>query len=40
VNLPLPVTTNVSELHRWLAANGHSDADNVALMHYYATEAA
>ncbi len=37
VNVPLPVTTHVAELHRWLAASGHADADNVALMHYYAT---
>jgi 2-hydroxy-3-oxopropionate reductase len=34
--VPLPVTTVVSELHRWLAAAGHGDADNAALMHYYA----
>jgi 2-hydroxy-3-oxopropionate reductase len=33
--VPLPVTTTVSELHRWLAAAGHGDADNAALMHYY-----
>jgi 3-hydroxyisobutyrate dehydrogenase-like beta-hydroxyacid dehydrogenase len=33
--VPLPVTTAVSELHRWLAAAGHGDADNAALMHYY-----
>jgi 2-hydroxy-3-oxopropionate reductase len=34
--VPLPVTTAVAELHRWLAAAGHGDADNAALMHYYA----
>ncbi|MFF5965064.1 NAD(P)-dependent oxidoreductase [Streptomyces collinus] len=34
--IPLPVTTAVAELHRWLAAAGHGDADNAALMHYYA----
>ncbi|MFJ9565226.1 NAD(P)-dependent oxidoreductase [Streptomyces fuscichromogenes] len=33
--VPLPVTTAVSELHRWLTAAGHGDADNAALMHYY-----
>lgn len=33
--VPLPVTTAVTELHRWLAAAGHGDADNAALMHYY-----
>ncbi|MGN9840692.1 NAD(P)-dependent oxidoreductase [Nonomuraea sp. H19] len=38
--VPLPVTTAVAELHRWLAAAGHGDADNAALMHYYSpTEA-
>ncbi|WP_316959474.1 NAD(P)-dependent oxidoreductase [Streptomyces sp. TRM68367] len=37
VGVPLPVTTTVSELHRWLAAAGHGDADNAALMHYYGT---
>ncbi|MFF8971830.1 NAD-binding protein [Streptomyces sp. NPDC014995] len=37
--VPLPVTTAVSELHRWLAATGHGDADNAALMHYYGTPA-
>jgi 3-hydroxyisobutyrate dehydrogenase-like beta-hydroxyacid dehydrogenase len=36
-NVPLPVTTAVSELHRWLVAAGHGDADNAALMLYYAT---
>ncbi|MFI1360384.1 NAD(P)-dependent oxidoreductase [Streptomyces sp. NPDC020898] len=35
--VPLPVTTAVSELHRWLTAAGHGDADNAALMHYYGT---
>jgi 3-hydroxyisobutyrate dehydrogenase-like beta-hydroxyacid dehydrogenase len=35
-NVPLPVTTLTSELHRWLASNGHGDADNAALMLYYA----
>ncbi|WP_330289833.1 NAD(P)-dependent oxidoreductase [Streptomyces sp. NBC_00576] len=35
--VPLPVTTAVSELHRWLAAAGHGEADNAALMHYYET---
>jgi 3-hydroxyisobutyrate dehydrogenase-like beta-hydroxyacid dehydrogenase len=34
--VPLPVTTAVAELHRWLAAAGYGDADNAALMHYYA----
>jgi 2-hydroxy-3-oxopropionate reductase len=34
-NVPLPVTSTVSELHRWLAAAGHGDADNAALMRYY-----
>ncbi|MET7486178.1 NAD(P)-dependent oxidoreductase [Streptomyces sp. NPDC005538] len=34
--VPLPVTTAVAELHRWLLAAGHADADNAALMHYYA----
>ncbi|WDV49540.1 NAD(P)-dependent oxidoreductase [Streptomyces coeruleorubidus] len=34
--VPLPITTAVAELHRWLAAAGHGDADNAALMHYYA----
>ncbi|MFC9502877.1 NAD(P)-dependent oxidoreductase [Streptomyces sp. NPDC057002] len=34
--VPLPVTTSVAELHRWLTAAGHGDADNAALMHYYA----
>jgi 3-hydroxyisobutyrate dehydrogenase-like beta-hydroxyacid dehydrogenase len=34
-NVPLPVTSTVSELHRWLAAAGHGDADNAALMLYY-----
>jgi len=33
--VPLPVTTAVSELHRWLVAAGHADADNAALMHFY-----
>jgi 2-hydroxy-3-oxopropionate reductase len=33
--IPLPVTTAVTELHRWLASAGHGDADNAALMHYY-----
>ncbi|MFI7704539.1 NAD(P)-dependent oxidoreductase [Nonomuraea sp. NPDC049480] len=33
--VPLPVTSAVAELHRWLAAAGHGDADNAALMHYY-----
>ncbi|MBR8640570.1 NAD(P)-dependent oxidoreductase [Streptomyces tuirus] len=35
--VPLPVTTTVAELHRWLAAAGHGEADNAALMHYYAS---
>jgi 3-hydroxyisobutyrate dehydrogenase-like beta-hydroxyacid dehydrogenase len=39
-NVPLPVTTAVSELHRWLIAAGHGDADNAALMLYYANTAA
>ncbi|WP_406121231.1 NAD(P)-dependent oxidoreductase [Streptomyces canus] len=34
--VPMPITTAVAELHRWLAAAGHGDADNAALMHYYA----
>ncbi|WP_245170600.1 NAD(P)-dependent oxidoreductase [Streptomyces bottropensis] len=34
--IPLPITTAVAELHRWLGAAGHGDADNAALMHYYA----
>jgi 3-hydroxyisobutyrate dehydrogenase-like beta-hydroxyacid dehydrogenase len=34
--VPLPVTTAVAELHRWLTTAGHGDADNAALMHYYA----
>lgn len=34
--VPLPVTTCVAELHRWLTTAGHGDADNAALMHYYA----
>ena len=34
-NLSLPVTSTVSELHRWLTAAGHGDADNAALMLYY-----
>ncbi|MGR6974245.1 NAD(P)-dependent oxidoreductase [Streptomyces cynarae] len=34
--VPLPVTSAVAELHRWLTAAGHGDADNAALMHYYA----
>lgn len=34
-NVPLPVTTAVSELHRWLAASGHGDSDNAALMLFY-----
>ncbi|MFJ1969373.1 NAD(P)-dependent oxidoreductase [Streptomyces sp. NPDC087903] len=35
--VPLPVTTAVSELHRWLVTAGHGNADNAALMHYYET---
>ena len=35
-NIPLPVTTAVSELHRWLSAAGHGDSDDAALMLYYA----
>lgn len=38
-NIPLPVTTTVSELHRWLMAAGHGDSDNAALMLYYDTTA-
>jgi 3-hydroxyisobutyrate dehydrogenase-like beta-hydroxyacid dehydrogenase len=34
-HLPFPVTTAVSELHRWLEAAGHGEADNAALMLYY-----
>lgn len=33
--VPLPVTTAVSELHRWLVAAGDGAADNAALMRYY-----
>lgn len=33
--IPLPVTTAVSEVHRWVGAAGHGDSDNVALMSYY-----
>jgi 2-hydroxy-3-oxopropionate reductase len=33
--VPVPVTTTVSELHRWLQAHGQGDADNAALMRYY-----
>jgi 2-hydroxy-3-oxopropionate reductase len=33
--VPLPVTSLVSELNRWLVAQGHGDADNAALMGYY-----
>lgn len=35
VDVPLPITSAVSELHRWAVAAGHGDADNAALMHYY-----
>ena len=28
----MPVTSTASELHRWLAAAGHGDADKAALM--------
>lgn len=38
-NIPLPVTTTVSEVHRWLAASSHGAADNAALMLYYDTTA-
>ncbi|PWK85535.1 2-hydroxy-3-oxopropionate reductase [Lentzea atacamensis] len=34
-DIPLPITSAVSELHRWAVAAGHGDADNAALMHYY-----
>ncbi|NGY64198.1 NAD(P)-dependent oxidoreductase [Lentzea sp. NEAU-D13] len=34
-NIPLPITSAVSELHRWAVAAGHGDEDNAALMHYY-----
>lgn len=34
-NIPLPVTTTASEVHRWLIAAGHGDADSAALMLYY-----
>ncbi len=34
-DVPLPITSAVSELHRWAVAAGHGDADNAALMHYY-----
>jgi 3-hydroxyisobutyrate dehydrogenase-like beta-hydroxyacid dehydrogenase len=37
-DVPLPITTAVAELHRWLTAAGHGDADNAALMHYYAPQ--
>jgi 2-hydroxy-3-oxopropionate reductase len=33
--VPLPVTSLVSELNRWLLAQGLGDADNAALMGYY-----
>jgi 2-hydroxy-3-oxopropionate reductase len=33
--VPLPVTTQVGELNRWLLARGLGDADNAALMGYY-----
>jgi 3-hydroxyisobutyrate dehydrogenase-like beta-hydroxyacid dehydrogenase len=35
VNVPLPITTAVSELHRRLQAAGYGGADNAALMLYY-----
>jgi 2-hydroxy-3-oxopropionate reductase len=35
LDVPLPITSAVSELHRWAVAAGHGDADNAALMHYY-----
>ncbi|GAA4689621.1 NAD(P)-dependent oxidoreductase [Phytohabitans rumicis] len=34
-NVPLPMTTAVSELHRWLVARDHGGSDNAALMLYY-----
>ncbi|MEH1122870.1 NAD(P)-dependent oxidoreductase [Micromonospora sp. CPCC 206061] len=34
-NVPLPMTTAVSELHRWLVARDHGASDNAALMLYY-----
>jgi 2-hydroxy-3-oxopropionate reductase len=37
-NVPLPITTAVSELHRWLLAAGHGASDNAALMLYYTGE--
>lgn len=33
--VPLPVTTAVSELHRWLGRAGHGASDSAALMLYY-----
>jgi 2-hydroxy-3-oxopropionate reductase len=38
-NVPLPITSAVSELHRWAVAAGHGDEDNAALMHYYLEDA-
>ncbi|USX54011.1 NAD(P)-dependent oxidoreductase [Lentzea sp. HUAS12] len=34
-NVPLPITSAVTELHHWLVTAGHGDADNAALMRYY-----
>lgn len=39
-DIPLPVTTTVAELNRWLSAAGHGGADNAALMLYYEPNAA
>jgi 3-hydroxyisobutyrate dehydrogenase-like beta-hydroxyacid dehydrogenase len=33
--VPLPITTAVSEVHRWVGAAGHGDSDNAALMLYF-----
>jgi 2-hydroxy-3-oxopropionate reductase len=38
-DIPLPITSAVSELHRWAVAAGHGDEDNAALMHYYLEKA-
>jgi 2-hydroxy-3-oxopropionate reductase len=38
-DIPLPITSAVSELHRWAVSAGHGDEDNAALMHYYLEKA-
>jgi 2-hydroxy-3-oxopropionate reductase len=35
VGVPLPLTSLVCELNRWLVANGHGDADSAALMGFF-----